>query len=73
MMSTSKMGEGLGKIGRSKGGCVNFIVQVRSKCGQGGEGVKNPKFLWKSLMEAPNRTTKEVLEEGPAASRKIRG
>ena len=28
------------KSGRSTGGCVNFILQISSKCGQGGEGVQ---------------------------------
>ena len=40
MMSASEGGEGSWKSGRSKGGCVNFILQISSKCGQGGEGVK---------------------------------
>ena len=42
MMSASEGGSW--KSGRSKGGCVNFILQISSKCGQGGRGSKNPKF-----------------------------
>ena len=34
--------EGLLKSGRSKGGCVNLVLQIGPICGQGGEGVKNP-------------------------------
>ena len=30
-----------------------FIVQISSKCGQGEEGVKNPKILQMSLIDAP--------------------
>ena len=40
MMSASEGGGGLWKSRRSKGGCVNCIVEISSKCGQGGEGVK---------------------------------
>ena len=39
MMSTSER-EGSWKSGRSKVGCVNFMLQIRSNCAQGGEGVK---------------------------------
>ena len=54
MMSASEGGGGSWKSGRSKGGCVNFILQISSKCGQGGEGgSKNLKILRMSLMEAP--------------------
>ena len=42
MMSASEGGGGSWKSGRSKGGSVNFILQISSKCGQGWEGVKNP-------------------------------
>ena len=42
------------KSGHSKGGCVNLILQISSKCGQrGGRGSKNPKILRMSLLEAP--------------------
>ena len=41
MMSASEGGGVSWKRGRSKGGCVNFMLQISSKCGQGGEeGVK---------------------------------
>ena len=40
MMSASEGGGGSWKSGHSKGGCVNFILQISSKCRQGGEGVK---------------------------------
>ena len=46
-------GRGSWKSGRSKGGCVNFILEIRSKCGQGGRGSKNQKILRMSLMDAP--------------------
>ena len=32
---------------------MNFIVEIRSKCIQGGRGSKNPKMLWTSYLEAP--------------------
>ena len=32
---------------------MNFILQISSKCGQGGRGSKNPKILRMSLMDAP--------------------
>ena len=35
MMSTSEVGEGSWKSGRSKGGYVNFTLQISSKCRQG--------------------------------------
>ena len=38
MMSASEGGGGSWKCGRSKGGFVNFILQISSKCGQGGRG-----------------------------------
>ena len=44
MMSASEGGEGAWKSGRSKGGCVNLIVQNRSKYRQG-EGIKNSGVL----------------------------
>ena len=48
MMSTSE--ERSWKSKRSKGGCVNSIVQIRSKCGQKGGGQK----IWQtSYLEAP--------------------
>ena len=53
MMSASEGGGGSWKSGRSKGGCVNFILQISSKCGQGGRGSKNQNILWMSLMDAP--------------------
>ena len=40
MMSAWEGGGGSWKSGRSKGGRVNFILQISSKYGQGGEGVK---------------------------------
>ena len=40
MMSASEGGGKSWKSGRNKGGCVNFILQISSKCGQEGEGVK---------------------------------
>ena len=49
MMSAS--GGGSWKSRCSKGGCVNFILQISSKCGQGEKGVK--KKLRMSLTEAP--------------------
>ena len=53
MMSASE-GGGRSRIsGHSMGHCVNVIVLTSSKCGQGGMGSKNMKFLQMSLMEAP--------------------
>ena len=46
-------GGGLWKSRRSKGGYVNFILHIRSKCGQGGRGSKYPKNLPTSYLEAP--------------------
>ena len=40
MMSASEGGGGSWKSGHSKGGCVNFVVEISSKYGQGWEGVK---------------------------------
>ena len=40
MMSASEGGGGSWKSRHSRGDCVNFVVQISSKCGQGGEGVK---------------------------------
>ena len=37
------------KSRHSKGGCVNFILQTSSKCGQGGRGCKNPTRLYTYL------------------------
>ena len=53
MMSAFEGGRGLWKSGRSKRGCVTFILQLSSKCGQGGRGSENSKMLWTSLMDAP--------------------
>ena len=39
MMSASE-GEGIMESGHSKRGCVNFILQISSKCGRGGLGQK---------------------------------
>ena len=51
MMSTS---EGEGGHEKDVGGCVNFILKIRSKCGQGERGSKNPKNLRTSYLEAPD-------------------
>ena len=32
---------------------MNFILQISSKCGQGGRGSKNPKNLHTYFMDAP--------------------
>ena len=40
MMSASEGGGGSWKSGCGKGGCLNFIALIRSKCGQG-EGGQN--------------------------------
>ena len=40
MMDASEGGGGSLKGGHSKGGCVNFILQISFKCGQREEGVK---------------------------------
>ena len=40
MMSASEGGGGSWKSKCSKGGSVNFILQIRSKCGRRGERVK---------------------------------
>ena len=41
MMSTHQgLGRGSGKSGRSKGGCMNFILQISSKCGRGGQKIR---------------------------------
>ena len=53
MMSASEGGGGSWKSGRSRGGCVNSILQISSKCGQGGRGSKNLNILQMSFMEAP--------------------
>ena len=52
MMSASE-GEGAWKSGRSKGSCGNFILQISSKCGQGGRGFKSSKILRTSYLDAP--------------------
>ena len=43
MMFASEGGGGSWKSARSKGDCVNFSLQISSKCVQGGEGVKTSK------------------------------
>ena len=42
------------KSGRTKGGCIYFTTN-QSQMGTRGEGVKNPKKVWTSLMDAPLR------------------
>ena len=32
---------------------MNLLLQISSKCGQWGRGLKNPKVLWMSYLEAP--------------------
>ena len=54
MMSALK-GGGSWKSGRSKGGCVNFILQISSKCGQGGEGVKKSDNFADVISGCPQR------------------
>ena len=51
MMSALEEG-GSWKSGPIKGGCVHFVVKIRSKCGQCVERVKNQKVLWTSILEA---------------------
>ena len=45
MMSASEGGEGVMEKQHRKGGCLNYILQISSKCGQGGGGQKNRKFF----------------------------
>ena len=55
MMSASEGGGGSLKSGFGiKEGCMNFILQISSQCGQGGRGSKNPDILGTSYLEAPN-------------------
>ena len=58
MMSASE-----GEMVTEKGGCVNFILKVRSKYRQG-KGVKNPKFLRTSYLQAPKEGKKEGGRKG---------
>ena len=44
MMSALEGGRGSCNSGRSKGGCVNFILQINSKCRQGGGVKKSESF-----------------------------
>ena len=46
-------GRGSWKSRCSKGGCVNFIVSINSKCGQGGGGQKSENFCGRHLWMAP--------------------
>ena len=46
-------GEGSWKSGRSKGGCVNFIVYIISDADKGKRGPKSQKSLRTSYLEAP--------------------
>ena len=50
----ARIGGQRGVMEKSKGGCVNFILQISSICGQGvGGDVKKPKILRMSSMDAP--------------------
>ena len=54
-MSATEGGAVSWKSGRSKGGCVNLIVQIRSKCGQGrGGGEKIQKCCGYHNWKPPN-------------------
>ena len=55
MMSASEGGGGSWKSGHSKGGCVNCILQISSKCGQGGEGVKKSENFADVINGSPLR------------------
>ena len=59
MYSASDWGGGSWKSGHSKGGCVNFILQISSKCGQGGRWSKYPKILRMSSMDAPSLSLRD--------------
>ena len=52
MMSASKGGGGSWKSGRSKGGC-EIVIVIADPNADKGEGVKNPKNLRTSYLEAP--------------------
>ena len=53
MMSALEGGGGSWKSGCSEGGCVNFILQISSKCRQGGGGQKITKLLQTSFKYGP--------------------
>ena len=53
MMSAPDGGRGSKKSGQSKGGCVNYMLQIRSKCGQGGGGQKIQKFCGHPIWKPP--------------------
>ena len=46
-------GRGLPKFWCSKGGCVILVLEIGSKCWQGGEGSKIPKFYLTSFVNGP--------------------
>ena len=51
---------------------MNPLVYISSKCGQGGEGSKNPKFLRMSFMAVPFPFQKEgQAKHGNEADRHI--
>ena len=54
MMSASEGGGGSWNSGSSKGGCLNFILHICSKCGQGGRGSKIQKFCRHHIWKLPN-------------------
>ena len=41
------------KSGHSKGGCVDLVLEINPKFGQGGRGSKNPNILRTSFMYGP--------------------
>ena len=42
---------------------MNFILQISSKCGQGGRGSNNPKILQMSYINGSSQTAKIVYDE----------
>ena len=50
----------------NKRGGVNFILQISSKCGQGGS--KNPKILWTSSMDVSESLWPESAQRRPILS-----
>ena len=53
VMSTLEGERGHGKVDVVREVCVNFILQICSKCEQGGGCSKKPKILRMSLLDAP--------------------
>ena len=60
-----RRGRGSWKSACSKGGCVNFLLQFRSKCGQGGKGTPSPSDIDIISGSSPSPINTSILPHDP--------